>query len=535
MFLLPLSLLAGCALISDQALSDRMDLDGDEIPRPIDCDDDDAAIGAADGLYVDADGDGFGGPAAATTCALGDGVSAVTGDCNDADPATFPGATEVCNGLDDDCDDAADDGVEPATWYFDGDADGYGTPDTTNVGCTAPDGYVDNAEDCHDADRAINPDTLWYPDADGDDYGDMNLPSASCDQPVGSIRDGTDCDDTRADISPVGLEVCDSGCTAAGCDEDCDGLVDDADLSATGQTVWYLDGDGDGLGTAANAVEACDGSVVYVDNWKDCDDDRVDGEESACVDYATVWGSEMIMIPSGTFEMGGGAGDPDGWYPDQAVTLTHDFWIGQTELTQAEWALFTAATDTTFASCGSDCPVENVSWYDALKYCNALSMAEGLTPCYDTTSTPDLAVAYLTDPYSCPGYRLPTEAEWEYAARAGVDTVYPGSDIAALVAWTVETSSSTIHSACGLAANAWGLCDMGGNVWEWVNDREVDRHYSDGLPDTDPTGPATGSNRVIRSSGWNNDASSAEVASRVSGKPDTSDNNIGFRLARSMP
>ena len=157
-------------------------------------------------------------------------MSATGGDCDDVDPLTFPGATEVCNGVDDDCDTVADDGVAPPTWYFDGDGDGYGTPNTTDVGCTATEGYVASGADCNDADPAINPDTLWYPDLDEDGYGDMNSPVASCDQPAGLIRDGTDCDDARGDVSPAGLEVCDAGCTDAGCDEDCDGLVDDEDV-----------------------------------------------------------------------------------------------------------------------------------------------------------------------------------------------------------------------------------------------------------------------------------------------------------------
>lgn len=277
MFILLLSALSACALISDADLASRMDLDGDGVSRPTDCDDDDPNIGAADGLFVDADGDGFGGPAPATTCALGDGVSAVGGDCDDSNASIFPGVTEVCNGLDDDCDGDEDNGVEPATWYFDGDGDGFGTPLTTNVGCTAPEGYVSAGTDCNDADTTINPDTLWYPDADVDGFGDTTKPTASCEQPEGSIRDGTDCDDNRADVSPSGQEVCDD----VNADEDCDGVVDDVDPSAAGQTLWYADADGDGLGTVFTTVEACDEPGGYVGDRTDCDDADVDATASA--------------------------------------------------------------------------------------------------------------------------------------------------------------------------------------------------------------------------------------------------------------
>lgn len=170
MILLLLPLLPACALISDADYTARMDLDGDGIPRPTDCDDDDASIGAADGLFVDEDFDGYGGTAPATTCDLGNGVSAATGDCDNANAATFPGATEVCNGIDDDCDGVNDDGVEPATWYFDGDSDGYGTPFTTIVQCDQPAGYVADGSDCNDGDPTINPVTPRYPDGDGDGY-----------------------------------------------------------------------------------------------------------------------------------------------------------------------------------------------------------------------------------------------------------------------------------------------------------------------------------------------------------------------------
>ncbi len=272
MLYLLLGVLGACALISDAEFAARMDLDGDGVARPADCDDQDATIGGEDSLFVDADGDGYGGTTTASSCALED-ASPVGGDCDDADASTFPGALETCNLVDDDCDSTADEGVEPPTWYFDGDGDGYGTPYTTTVGCTATPGYVEVGTDCNDADSTIHPDTLWYPDIDGDGYGDLSLPTQSCEQPAGhellvNLTPGTDCDDGRADVSPSGQEVCDS----ANGDEDCDGLIDDGDPSATGQTLWYRDADADGLGTVFDSTTDCDAPSGYVSDRTDCDD-----------------------------------------------------------------------------------------------------------------------------------------------------------------------------------------------------------------------------------------------------------------------
>ncbi len=263
--------LPGCAFVSDADLASRLDGDGDGIGRPEDCDDEDPTVGAERTWFVDADGDGFGGTVTATQCQADAGLSAVGDDCDDANPAVYPGAPEVCNGADDDCDTVADDGVEPPDWYFDGDDDGYGDPARPlgETSCSPPEGYVDSNTDCNDADPTLNPTTPWYPDADGDGYGDTSQPMLSCVQPPGRIRDGADCDDVRADVSPAGQEVCDG----LDVDEDCDGAADDADPSAGGQTLWYADSDADGLGTVFHTTWACDAPVGYAGNRLDCDDD----------------------------------------------------------------------------------------------------------------------------------------------------------------------------------------------------------------------------------------------------------------------
>lgn len=258
----------GCALVSDAQLAARLDLDGDGISRPADCDDDDATIGGEEQWFVDEDGDGYGSSATVARCPGSSGISAVTGDCDDADAAIFPGAPETCNLLDDDCDTVADDGVEPPTWYLDGDGDGYGADYASTRACTAPDGYIARNGDCNDLDVTLNPETEWHPDRDGDGYGDPDDVTLSCQPPEGLLRDASDCDDTRADVSPDAVEACDEART----DEDCDGLADDEDVEATGKRVWYADADADGYGAAAETDEACHEPPGYSDNRQDCDD-----------------------------------------------------------------------------------------------------------------------------------------------------------------------------------------------------------------------------------------------------------------------
>lgn len=260
------ALSSGCALITDQDLADRLDLDGDGVARPGDCDDDDPAVGGSGQLYVDADEDGVGGTATASGCP-GAGLATTGTDCADSDPDTYPGAPEACDGHDNDCDGATDEGVL-STWYFDGDEDGYGVPDPTEDACEQPAGYAATDDDCDDVDPGINPATTWYRDADGDGFGDASLATTACVAPPGTVLDATDCDDTRPDVSPVSPEVCD----LEDVDEDCDTLADDHDPSATGQHVLYDDADGDGTGTVFATSLACDAGAGRVENHEDCDD-----------------------------------------------------------------------------------------------------------------------------------------------------------------------------------------------------------------------------------------------------------------------
>ncbi len=222
MSLLFLPLLSACALVSDADLAARMDLDGDGAERPDDCDDDDATVGLPTEWLVDEDGDGYGGTGTRTACASEGQVASVGGDCDDSNPSAYPGATETCDGVDEDCDGATDEDVTP-TWCIDADEDGYGSEASTRSDCAQPSGFVANADDCDDTRADLNSTTPWYADADEDGYGDAASTTASCAQPAGYVASSDDCDDTRGDVSPGDVETCDVDDT----DEDCDGLSDD--------------------------------------------------------------------------------------------------------------------------------------------------------------------------------------------------------------------------------------------------------------------------------------------------------------------
>ncbi len=194
--------------------------------------------------------------------------------------------------------------------------------------------------------------------------------------------------------------------------------------------------------------------------------------------------------------------------PAHTVTLS-GFLIGKYEVTQADWRSVTGGNPSDFSGC-DDCPVEQVSWDEVQDFLKKLNARE-------------------------PGknYRLPTEAEWEYAARGGTKSkgyLYAGGNDLDKVAWYPGNSGDKTHPVGGKAPNELGLYDMSGNVWEWCSDWFGD--YS-ATAQNDPKGPNRGGYRVLRGGGWNDGAGFCRVSRRLSGTPDDRGDFLGFRLAAS--
>jgi formylglycine-generating enzyme required for sulfatase activity len=220
-----------------------------------------------------------------------------------------------------------------------------------------------------------------------------------------------------------------------------------------------------------------------------------------------------------------------------------------------------------FKNCGANCPVNNLNWNESLAYLNALSKSRGLEECFDcqgsgSSVSCNIKVQYSgQNYYNCKGYRLPTEAEWEYSYRAGTSTAFYNGAITQTgcspldpnlnnIGWYCGNSAVTYagcidisnvggpkcagtHPVGGKQANAWGLHDMAGNVWEWVYDWHQDSYKN--LPATDPVGPNTGSGRVMRGGWFAEYSSNCRAATRSNVEPTKRFGFLGFRFVRTAP
>ena len=291
----------------------------------------------------------------------------------------------------------------------------------------------------------------------------------------------------------------------------------------TGAQTWvtaYTVSRGDTVGE----LHTAGGSTVLDDDSGIDGNFRVVASVPAGVHYLRVSGSgtsgylllldagsfpmEFVRIPAGSFVMGSPE-DEEGRHSRERqhnVRISHEFWLGKYEVTQREWEAVMGTNPSGFSECGARCPVERVSWDDVQEFIRRLNELES-------------GSGYV--------YRLPTEAEWEYAARAGTTGARHGELDS--IAWYRGNGGRTTHPVGEKLANAWGLHDMLGNVWEWTAD-----WYSayPSVAVTNPRGPSTGSERVIRGGSGASSARDVRSAHRGGSSPDRRGNGLGFRLVR---
>ena len=255
--------------------------------------------------------------------------------------------------------------------------------------------------------------------------------------------------------------------------------------------------------------EGIDGILREIEFRTNCPRDDVFSQK--CV-FTNSFKMKFVQIPRGEFMMGCSPEDSqceNDEKPRHKVKISQAFLMGTTEVTQGQWRAVMGNNPSNFSNCGDNCPVESVSWNDTQEFIQKLCQKEGLIPCK---------------------YRLPTEAEWEYSARAGGSTTYYwGNRMDGAYAWYDDNSGSKTHQVGTRKPNAWGLYDMTGNVWEWVQDWYDNGYYGKGDA-VDPSGPSSGECRVLRGGSWGRNARNSRLSNRGCYNPDYGDINYGFRL-----
>ncbi len=303
----------------------------------------------------------------------------------------------------------------------------------------------------------------------------------------------------------------------------------------------YLDGTRQGTvstGATANLTDLSTGShsleMRYTDGETETKSVTVQKDRTAAAAFTykpaavSTAPDGFVLVKAGTFTMGSPSSEA-GRASDEkqhTVRISKDFYISKYEVTQDEYrSVMGSNPSDSRRGIGDNNPVNEVSWYDTVEYCNKRSRQEGLTPAYTINGNT------VTWNKNANGYRLPTEAEWEYAARgghqAGSHNIYAGSDNIDKVAWYWENAGQKPHPVGGKQANELGIYDMSGNVYEWCWDWYGD--YPSGSV-TDPTGPSSAKTRVMRGGSWTGGDFYCHAARRSRDWPDNSEEFYGFRL-----
>ena len=490
-----------------------------------------------------------------------------TDDASDASPDACAPQAETCDGIDNDCDGTTDEDPGAALCRRP-----RNNPDTADAICRDGECALACYAGRHDIDREYENGCEYGPcspfDPPGEATEECNGQDDDCDghtdeaaglipplaeeqrgvcSGVGQICTGADWRQPRSG-EIAGYEADETRCD--GLDNDCDGTTDEGipgcDVGCDG-----IDDDGDGRSDESCAEVRCgaERAGVAVPPCNGCPD-------------RTVVPAGWVCIPPGVFTMGSPPDDDERFAqerPQWPVELTGPLLMQATEVTQGEWRalmgnnpswfqpnnpLWLQPCDPAELAAADACPVETVNWWEAVEYTNRASLRDGLTPCHEPLSgcggepgegmQCDDEVERVPE---CEGYRLPTEAEWEYAARAGtVGRWSSGDDEAALaaVAWYGATSGDHPHPVGRLGANAWGLFDVHGNVWEWAWDwYGAYPAEPPAAPVADPAGPpAASGNRVHRNGSWDDAARYARSAYRNGGHPSVRSRRLGFRLVR---
>jgi formylglycine-generating enzyme required for sulfatase activity len=221
---------------------------------------------------------------------------------------------------------------------------------------------------------------------------------------------------------------------------------------------------------------------------------------------------EMVRVTGGCFQMGDTFGDGDADEKPVHEVCVDDFYLGKYEVTQEQWQTVMGSNPSRFKECGSNCPVEQVSWDDVQEFISRLNQRTGRR------------------------FRLPTEAEWEYAARSGGKgekwSATSNEGELDQYSWLVGNSGARTHPVGEKRPNGLGLYDMTGNVWEWCSDWYGENYYQ-GSPRYNPEGPGNGSNRVLRGGSWFDDPGFVRAAFRYGFPPPSRDSLFGFRLGLS--